>query len=492
VLDIALQRHSGVPLYRQVVDQIAARITNGSLPPGARLPPVRELAAALDLTRLTVHSAYTELQARGLIESHVGRGSFVAAAAKGLPSGGAAQAPERWQAQSVLADLMRLAEQPELISFAQALPAPETYPAQALARALSAATRESSSLGYGPIAGDPALREQICRLLLERGVAARPDEVLITAGAQQGIDLALRALASPDDVVLVEEPGYPGMLEVAARRGQRLVGVPVDDGGIVVAALAAACATHHPRLLYTVPTFHNPTGVSLAAERREALLRVARTYDLLIVEDDIYGLLGYDGPTPPALKSLDTDGRVVYCMSFSKALAPGLRLGALVASQELLPDLAGAKHSADLVCSPLLQRALAIYLQGGRFAAHLQEVRALYRTRRDALLAALAGLPPGCDWTRPQGGLNLWIELPEGVHERDFVESAIQRGVGVAPGAAFFVQPRSHAYVRLCFGAHPPERLERGVGILGEVLREHLRRRSWLLARASREASPLV
>lgn len=493
MLPITLQRESDVPLYRQVVEQVAALVTSGALPAGTRLPPVRELAATLGLTRLTVHSAYTELQARGLIESHVGRGSFVAQhASTATPARSEVQAPAPWQTQSVLADLLRMADQPGLLSFAQAAPAPETYPARALAQALRAACNEPAALGYGPIAGEPALREQISRVLLERGVAAAPDDILVTAGAQQGIDLTLRALTAPDDVVLVEAPTYPGILEAAARRGQRVVGVPLDDGGIDVAALEAACLAHRPRLLYTVPTYHNPTGVSLAPERRAAVLHVAREHRLLILEDDVYGLLGYDGPTPAALKASDAEGRVVYSMSFSKALAPALRLGALVASPELLPELAGAKHSGDLVCSPLLQRALAAYLRQGRFAAHLQQVRALYRTRRDAQLAALDTLPPGCEWTHPGGGLNVWVALPDGVNERDFCVAAIERGVGVAPGSAFFAQPRRGAHMRLSFGAQPPESIARGVATLGELLREHLRRRTLLLARASRESVPLV
>jgi GntR family transcriptional regulator/MocR family aminotransferase len=507
MLPITIQRKSGVTLHRQLVDQVAALIATGALPAGARLPPVRELATTLGLTRLTVHSAYSELQARGLVESHVGRGSFVA---RRMPLAAFPAAPDqardqtrdeasaRWQSQGILADLLRLSDRPDLISFAQAAPPPETYPTRELRRALQTAGDDPTALGYGPVAGVLELREQISQVLLERGVVAPSDELLVTAGAQQSIDLALRACTEAGDVVLVEEPTYPGMLEAAARRGQRVVGVPLDAGGIALAALEAACAIHHPRLLYTVPTYHNPTGVSLAAERRSALLRVARAHDLLIFEDDVYGLLGYDGAAPPALKAADTDeagdgdGRVIYSMSFSKALAPALRLGALAASPERLPRLAAAKQSADLVCSLLLQRALAAYLKQGRFAAHLHRVRALYRARRDAVLTALESLPTGCAWTRPSGGLNVWVTLPEGVDEREFCAAALARGVGVAPGGVFFVQPQRRAAMRLSFGALAPDRIARGVAILGEVLREHLRRHAFLLARANREFTPLV
>lgn len=493
MLTITLRRESGTPVYRQITDQIADLIQRGALPPGARLPPVRALAGELGLTRLTVHSAYSELQARGLIASFVGRGSFVTAhpraPARHQPP---PEPPPRAQAQGVLADLLRLAEQPDLLSLAQAMPAPETFPVRLLARTLSDALTDPSSMGYGPIQGEPALREQVSRVVLERGVAAHPDDVLITAGAQQGIALALRTFAAPGDAVLIEEPAYPGVIEVAARHGLRLAGIPVDAGGLDVAALEAACREYTPRLLYTVATFHNPTGVSLAPERRRSLLDIARAHNLLILEDDVYGLLSHDALPRPALKADDAEGRVLYSMSFSKALMPGLRLGAMIAPPERLAELAAAKHNSDLVCSPLLQRALAGYLRNGRLNTHLARVRALYRERRDATLAALERFPSQWTWTQPHGGLNVWVTLPDGIGERDFCLAALERGVGVAPGRAFFARPQPRAAFRLSFGAQTPERLTEAVTILGTLLSEHTRRRTLLLARASRESAPLV
>lgn len=494
MLKITLRRESETPLYQQIADQLAELMRRGALPPGARLPPVRELAAELSLTRLTVHSAYTELQARGLIESHVGRGSFVAAhSPTTLPRYKAPpEPPVRWQAQGVLADMLRLAERTDLLSLAQAMPAPETFPTRAFGRALAAALADSSSMSYGPIQGEPALREQVSRIALERGIAAHPDDVLVTMGAQQGIELALRTFAARGDVLLIEEPAYPGVIAVAARHGLRLIGIPVDAGGLDVAAVEAACREHAPRLLYTVATFHNPTGVSLAPERRRALLDIARTYDLLILEDDVYGLLGYDGDTSPALKAHDADGRVLYSMSFSKMLMPALRLGALIATPERLADLAATKHNIDLVCSPLLQRALAAYLRQGRLDAHLARARTLYRARRDATLAALERFPRDWAWTQPQGGLNAWVTLPEDIAERDFCLAALECGVGVAPGRAFYAHPQNRAAFRLSFGAHTPEQLTRAVTILGTLLGEQAHRRTLLLARARRESAPLV
>ncbi len=494
-----LQRGSDIPLYRQVAEQIRALIRSGALPPGDRLPTVRQLATELGLTRLTVHSAYAELQAQGFLESFVGRGTFVVAqppasapGRPGLSSQQPTQSPTSWQVQGFLAEIVRLAERPDLLTFAQAHPAPETFPARELGKALRTALEDMDALGYGIIRGEMALREQVSRLLLERGITTAPDQVLITAGAQQGITLALGAFALPGEVVVIEEPTYPGVLQVAAQQGQRLVGIPRDSDGISLSALEDACRTYQPRLLYIVPTFHNPTGLSLSAERRLALLDIARRHHLLIVEDDVYGLLSYDEPAPFPLKAADEEEQIIYLTSFSKILMPGLRLGAIVASPAQLPALAALKQSTDLICSPLLQRALADYLRRGHLPAHLHQACLLYRARRDATLAALERFLPACTWTQPEGGLSVWVTLPEQVHEHEFIHEAIQRGIGVAPGRIFFSQPQQRAFMRLSFGAYPPARIEEGIATLGDVLRNHLRRQREVIARAGLEASPLV
>src|SRR5262249_16559222 len=220
---------------------------------------------------------------------------------------------------------------------AEAVRGGETYRQREFKRTFAAIMDGPSSMSYGPIQGDPALREQLSRLLLDRGIAVSPDAVLITAGAQQAIAVTLQALTVPSDVVLVEEPTYPGVVELAVQRGQRVIGIPRNADGPSSEALVAACEAHRPRLLYTIPTFHNPTGTSMSAERRASLLRIAAAYDVLVVEDDVYGFLALDGPSPPPLRADEGSERILYITSFSKALLPGLRLGALVASPHHLP-----------------------------------------------------------------------------------------------------------------------------------------------------------
>jgi 2-aminoadipate transaminase len=379
-----------------------------------------------------------------------------------------------------------------LLSFAQAFPAAETYPVQELGRALQVALAEEGSLGYGHIQGEPVFREQVATVLRARGMAVAPDHLLVTSGAQQGIDMALRALTEPGDVILVEEPTYPGVLELASLRGQRVVGISRLGDELNLDALEAACVAHRPRLLYLVPTYNNPTGVSLNRESRDAVLRLASTHSMWVVEDDTYGLLGFDRPALPALKSLDRDERVVYIISFSKMLLPALRLGALLAPVAVLPALAAAKQSSDLVCSTLMQRAIAHYLRQGHMAGHLQAARALYVPRRDAMLSALERHLPQCTWTDPQGGLSLLVSLPAGIDEQDFTADALREGVGIAPGATFCTKPQLQGSMRLSFGMHSPERIEDGIAVLGRVLEHHLLRRNSMSALVSGAAGPLV
>jgi DNA-binding transcriptional MocR family regulator len=484
-MQLQIDRSADTPIYRQIVDQIRSSIEAGTLPPGTRLPPVRRVADDLGLTRLTVYSAYSELQAQGLVDSHVGRGTFVSGAA--LPGDVRDRVDE-----GLIADLLRLGDDAATMSFAQAFPAPETVPVRELGRAFQSAARRPGALGYGPVQGHLELREQIAALCADRGFAVSPDGVLITAGAQQAIDVIFRACTEPGQVIAAEVPTYPGALELASLRSLRVIGIPSDEGGIRVDALEAACRAHRPRLLYLVPACSNPTGHSLAPERRRALLDLARVHDMLVVEDDIYGLLSFDASSPPALKSDDRGDVVLYLTSFSKMLAPGLRLGAVVPPAALLSRLVTLKGSTDLVCSPFLQLALAQYLRRGHLHPHLAHVRALYGGRCAVMQAAVERHLPGCAATQPRGGLSMWVRLPDAVGESEVVSEALDAGVAVVPGRAFFPDSHSGSFIRLSFSVQPPERIERGLATLGSVLERHLRRGTALRSPGRGAAGPLV
>ncbi len=496
-MQLQIERRGQRPLYLQVVEQIQERIRSGALPSGSRLPPIRQLADELGLTRLTVHNAYAELQADGWIESFVGRGSYVAerpgVKAQMRPS--PVLPPVPLLQPGALGEIMRLAQQPQMISFAQAAAAPETFPAREFGRMVQhvLADEGAALFDYGLTQGDTALREQLSLYLLDRSVQLAPDHLLVVAGAQQGIDIVLRALVNPGDTVLVEGPTYLGMIERMQMQGLKLVAVPIDEQGIRPDALETAITLHQPKLLYTIPTFHNPTGVSMSAERQELLLDIARRHALPILEDDIYGPLAYDGPAPPPLKARDADGLVIYLTSFSKVFMPGLRLGVVAAAPPLLEALVAVKRFSDMHSPQLTQRALAEYLARGHFTGHLRHVRNLYRERRDAMVASLQRhFPSDATWRVPGGGFCLWVGLPPGLRSPDLYLEAIERGVAFAPGQMFFPEQPAQGFMRLSFAAHAPEGIEQGIAVLGELLNEQLKRRQRLSTPSLRHAVPMV
>jgi DNA-binding transcriptional MocR family regulator len=283
------------------------------------------------------------------------------------------------------------------------------------------------------------------------------------------------------------------MIERMDLQGLRLLGVPLDHEGIRLDVLERLIQMQHPRLLYTVPTFHNPTGTSMSVERRRGLLDLAARYNLLILEDDIYGLLSYDGPALAPLKAFDTTGLVIYLTSFSKVLMPGLRLGLLAAAPPILDALVAAKRLADLHAPQLIQRAFAEYLSRGGFPAHVRAVRALYRERRDLMSAALRrAVPAETTFTIPAGGLCLWLGLPQGVRALDFYLEAIDRGVACTPGEAFYADQPTAGFVRLSFAAVEPDAIRNGVAILGNLLHEQVARQSRLQRRLIGANVPLV
>lgn len=487
-MQLHVERHTQRPLYLQVVEQIRTRIRSGALPTGSRLPPIRQLANELGLTRLTVHNAYAELQADGWIESFVGRGSFVAerpgAKAQMRPS--PVLPPLPLLQPGALGEVMQLSRQPHMISFAQAAAATETFPVREFSRIIQQVVSDDGAalFDYGMTQGEQALREQLSMYLLDRSLQIPPDQIVVTAGAQQGIDIVLRALVRPGDTVLVEQPTYLGMIERMQMQGLKLVAVPIDEQGIRPDALEAAIALHQPRLLYTIPTFHNPTGICMSDERKDALLDIARRSSLSVLEDDIYGLLAYDSPAPLPLKARDTTGLVIYLTSFSKVFMPGLRIGLLSATPPLLESIVGIKRLSDLHSPPLTQRALAEYLARGHFTPHLRTIKTLYRARRDALLGSLdRWMPAETTWTTPGGGLCCWVGLPAGLRSTDVYLEAIERGVAFAPGQVFFPEQPAQSFMRLAFAALPPAQIEQGIQILGDLMHEQLARRQRMRAR---------
>jgi 2-aminoadipate transaminase len=377
--------------------------------------------------------------------------------------------------RSMLRKLIGIIAQPGVLSFAGGLPAPELFPTQDFAAAVAEVlATDPRALQYGPPLAE--LKSQIVELMARRGLTCREEEVLITTGAQQALNILAHLLLDPGGEVLLEEMVYSGIQQAVAPLQPRILTVTTDlERGIDVEAIAEwLAAGHQPAFIYAIPDSHNPLGVSLGRADRDRLVALAARYGVPIVEDDPYGFLSFDGPALPPLRSLNGDW-VFYVGSFSKIIAPALRLGWIVAPEELLHRLTVIKESGDLESSAFTQRAVSTYIRSGRLPAHIDRLRQEYCSRRDAMLVALAAtFPENVRWTNPAGGMFIWVELPKHVDTVCLLEASLAReNIAFVPGVAFAV-PGSDAghCLRLSFSNVSPERITDGIARLSSVVRE--------------------
>jgi DNA-binding transcriptional MocR family regulator len=478
MVGLEMSRESDRALSMHIAEAILDRIDDGELLPGERLPTVRDLAGQLSVTRVTVHNAYSHLQDKGYVDSTVGRGSFVS---DDPPIGPMEQhGPEsssRWRGGEDSALQLLLSR--DVTSLALAEPDPVLAPAEEYMEIINRLKDHATTLlRYGSTEGDPELRAVIAQHLKGRGVECNPDDLLITNGSTQALSLIVHTLARPGERVLVEQPTYFGFLSILRSLELLPVAVPMDKQGPDPEALERLILRERPRFFYTMPTFHNPTGVTTTLERREAMILLANRYALPIIEDDIFRELSY-GPTPPVpMKSLDERGQVFYVDSFSKNFLPGLRIGYLLAPPPFRARISTLLYSSTLGNAHVLQRALAEFMLQGKFASHIKKVTPLYKKRRDALMSALQTKMPqeGVEWTVPEGGFCCWVTLPEDTPMSDLAHNARERGVAFTPGHLFEANPRKQSRLRLCFGTQKPDQIRRSVAILGELVSELLER----------------
>jgi 2-aminoadipate transaminase len=380
----------------------------------------------------------------------------------------------RGVAGSPVREILALTARPGVISFAGGLPAPELFDASGLRDAFAAALADGAagrSLQYSTTEGDPDLRAAIAARLEARGLPTDADDVLVTSGSQQALTLAATVLIEPGDRVLVEEPSYLAALQAFALAGARVVPVACDDDGLDPEAVAAAAIEHGARVLYTIPTFHNPTGRTLPLERRLALAAVAERHGLWLVEDDPYGELRYRGEPLPSLASLPgAEERTLALSTLSKVAAPGLRIGWVRTPPALRRPLVVAKQAADLHSSTVDQAAAARWLAAVDLDAHIAVLRREYGGRRDALLDGLAAaLPPGSTHNRPDGGMFVWARLPSGWDAEPLLARALARDVAFVPGYPFFAGEPDRAALRLSFTTHAPAEIAEGLARLSEA-----------------------
>jgi 2-aminoadipate transaminase len=383
---------------------------------------------------------------------------------------------------SAMRDLMAITERPEVISLAGGLPDTSTFPAEDFAKIMAHVAVDSTAkaLQYGPTEGMAATQRAIAQVMEAEGTVVDPEDVLVTSGGQQVIDLVCKTLVDPGDVIVAEAPTYPGAVPAFSAYQADVVQIEMDGDGMCVDVLEETLDRleregRRPKFIYTIPNFQNPAGVTMSLGRRRRLVQVARERELLVLEDNPYGLLRYEGDPLPTLLSLDGGDFVIYLGTFSKVLSPGVRLGWAVAPRPVLAKLNVGKAAADLCSSSLTQLFVAEYFATGRWPAYVASLRELYRRRRDVMLEALAEqLPPEATWTRPEGGLFIWATLPEGVDTTDLLAKALSRNVAFVPGRAAYLDGRGGTSMRLNFSGVTDERIREGVRRVGEVVREQV------------------
>lgn len=482
---IPLDRQNATPLYQQIERHLRENILSGKLAPDTQLPASRQLAQELGVSRITVNNAYATLESEGLLYSREGSGVYVLARTP-LPSlaNNTGTVWPLWQQALEQADeppyetrstpTKRIIKHPKPITFT-GVGDPREFPVKEFARAMLDVVRRdgAAALQYGDLnQGYAPLRTTLTHVLASQGIQAHPDNILITSGSQQALALVCQVLLKPGDVILVESPTYNLALELFQALDLKIVGVPVDEQGMCTELLEPLLQQHHPKLLYTIPNFQNPTGSCLSGARRRQLVALADRYNTPVLEDDFVGDLRYEGRTQPALKTLDPGGRVIYMGTFSKLLMPGLRVGFMVAEGPVFKRLVDMKRVSDLSTPTLMQRTLEAYVNVGRYQAHVRRSCRLYRKRRDATLAAIKRhLPAEVQVNPPHGGLFIWLRLPEGLSCLDLLPLATEAGVEYAPGIRFFPNPADgEPYLRLNFATQTPEDIEEGIRRLAGAL----------------------
>lgn len=478
---MVLNPHSEIPLYRQLAEQIASQIRTGQLERGERLPPTRELAGQLGLNRTTISAAYELLEAEGLIAGQVGRGSFVTggerepAAKRSAPLAGS-DSGVNWgtlleRGDSFAAPIGLTTRE---ISFVMSRPSRDLFPLDDF-RASCEAVLQRHDLADILQLGSPSGYEPLRRHLLEearaQNLAAPGDDLIVTNGCQQALDLIARVLLKPGDTVAIEDPVYPGLKNLLAGVGAQLAGIPVGSDGIDVAQLERAMERERPRMIVVTSNFQNPTGATLSEASRRALLQAARAKGVPVVENDAYGELRYEGEPVAAVKQLDERGGTVLLRSFSKISFPGLRVGWALGPKALIDRMRQAKEASDLHTDQLSQAVLLEFAESGRLGAHCARMLQAGAERLRATLEACREyLPVGTRWTRPQGGMNVWVRLGEPLDAAQLLPRAQKEGMAYLPGRYFEVSRRDAGALRLSFAGLPPEEIRRGVAALGRIV----------------------
>ncbi len=470
-VSIHLQRIHPLPLYQQLYQQLKEAIQSGRLASGSKMCPIRRLAEHLGVNTVTVVQAYRALERDGLVSSQVGRGTFVCAPTE--ITGASSWPDSTVQRMEIQADSWQVPVSPQAINFATLTPAAELFPVddfqsiinQVLDRDRGQAFGYQESQGYYP------LRCSVAEYLAQRGIICDAESIQVISGAQQGIDIIARSLLSGGDRVMTESPTYTGALASFRALGAHVIAVPLQSDGIDIDALKHRLKLHQPKLLYVMTNYQNPTGICYSVAKQQALLEICRQEGVVLIEDDSFTELAYDGSERRAIKEWDEDNRVIYIKSFSKILMPGLRLAFMLAPQHLQLRLMAAKHIADISTSGLLQRAFDLYLRQRLWKGHLEYMQKCYRDRYQQTIRAMQiSFPPQADFSAPGGGLCIWVKGHPELSTDRLYQSCLANGVVIAPGSHFFPDKRDSNFFRLSFAALSEDTISQGIPIIARQL----------------------
>jgi DNA-binding transcriptional MocR family regulator len=491
-MKIILNRQSEQPVYLQIRDRISQLIDAGSLPSGSRLPSIRGMAAIAQVNKLTIVEAYGVLEADGLVMAKPGAGYFVSPPEQRMSALSSQRAIDCSSLRSQFAPVqaviipehgvktftdvytagLQAHQQPGMVNFASGFP--QASELDALARMARRAMKSLEPwFGNSFPAGDGELRSQIAQLLLHQGMNLSADNLIITNGSMDALSLVLQVYIQPGDWVVVESPTFHGFLSQLRQAKARVIGIPMTAEGMNLELLAQYLESHRPKLIYTISTLHNPTGITTSLAHRQKLFALADAYDCLILEDNAYEPLNFE-PTPAPIQALDSSDRVMYVGTFSKSLMPGLRLGYLAATGDKPSLLVERKLLQDFHSSTLSQAIVKECLACGYYRHHLRHIRSVHQQKRDHMLRVLAQyMPPEVSWTVPAGGIFLWLQLPAHCDVQAICRASAAQKVLPGAGPAFFPDQKGYPALRLSF-SQPLEEIERGIQVLAALLKAEI------------------
>lgn len=483
---IQVDRTAPTPPYRQIEDAIRGLIERGVLSLGAKLPSTRDLATEIGVNRLTVHKAYQCLETDGLIVTKVGSGTFVCA--KALRSQSALDAPSGPAEDPALRVWGPLFVNPRLAtralpsmayakgcnaSFVYAAPPPDLFPVEEFRHCTNYILKRRGQEVYrvgAAASGLSSLKEHLIGWLAQHDIVATERTLVITTGCQQTLDLTRKLLVGPDDSMLLENPSFPGAVGALSPSGTGLMPLPVHENAPPLDPSTLVDHQKRCKLIYVTPNFHNPTGLTMSLERRRQLADIALKHSIPLIEDDVFGALRYEGAAQPPLQSL-CPRMVIHVGSFSKMLNPSLRLGWMVAPEPFAEQITVAKQASDLHTSTLVQTAMDEFCRRGLMVRHLKRVRRVFRARRDAMAEALHRyFPRDSRWSVPEGGLSIWVTLPDDMDTRDLLALAQDKGVQFLPGAIFYFTGVTHNSMRLSFATENEAVIDAGIRTLGDII----------------------